>query len=111
MAFKSFGIGLAGAIALLLPTASQAQEQHQVSVRNDVGQIVNCGIRRAGSSAVEGFSLRTGETWSKNYSGSKARLILCEGALSSWQQLAPDRTYRLVKTDAERIVAQLAAGG
>jgi len=109
MTFKSLGIGLVGAALLLLPAAAEADEQHQVSVRNDVGQIVSCGIRRAGSSAIDGFTLREGETRNHAYSGSKTRLILCEGALSSWQPLAHDGSYRLVRATEERIVAQPAS--
>jgi len=104
MTLKSFG--LAGTAILLLPTASQAQDQHQVSFRNDVGRAISCGIRRAGSSAIETFTIRTGETWSKTYSGSKARLIVCEGTFPHWQPLALDGSYRLVRAIDERIVAE-----
>jgi hypothetical protein len=111
MTFRTCGLSLAGlALLALSPTGANAEEQHQISLHNDVGRPITCGVRRAGSSAIDSFTLRAGESWSKSYSGSKTRLVLCEGAMSSWQPLVPDRPYRLVKADAERIVAEAASG-
>ena len=105
MTFRLCGLA-ATALLALSPTGAAAAEQHQISLRNDVGHAVTCGVRRAGSSAVDSFTLRSGGTWSKDYSGSKQRLVLCEGALSVWQPVAPDQPYRLVKGDDDRIVAE-----
>ena len=110
MSFKIFALSLAGSALILAPAVANAGEQHQVSLHNDVGHAITCGVRREGSSAVDSFTLRAGESWSKSYSGSKPRLVLCEDAMSSWQPLALDRPYRLVKTDAERIVAESMSG-
>src|SRR4051794_34112798 len=87
------------ALMLLSPAAAQAADQYNLSIRNDVGHPVSCGIRHAGSSAVDAFVIRSGEVWTKSYQGSKTRLLLCEGAysISSWQPLASDRAYRVVQ--------------
>jgi hypothetical protein len=110
MTFRTCGLSLAGAALALCSSGADAADQHQISLRNDVGHTVTCGVRHAGSSAIDSFTLSAGQSWSKSYSGSKGRLVLCEGAMSAWQPLAPDRPYRLVKTDAQRIVAEAAAG-
>lgn len=107
MTFKTCGLSLAGAALLAVsPGSAQAKAEHQISLRNDVGHAITCGVRHEGSSAIDSFTLPSGGSWSKDYSGSKTRLVLCEGALSTWQPLTPDTTYRLVKTDAQRIVAE-----
>jgi hypothetical protein len=108
MTFKSCAAAGA-ALLFLLPGGAQAQGEQNYSLRNDVGHPVTCGIRRAGSSAVDAILLRPGETWTKSYSGSKTHLLLCEGAysISRWQTLAPDRQYRLVKDENQQVVARL----
>jgi hypothetical protein len=111
MTFKTCGLSLAGtALLALSPAGANAEEQHQIPLRNDVDRTITCGVRNQGSSAIDSFTLRSGQSWSKSYSGSKTRLVLCEGAMSAWQPLTPDRPYRLVKTDAQKIVAEAAAG-
>jgi hypothetical protein len=109
MRFSLRGAAAIGAVSMLLvPAAAQAADQYNLSIRNDVGHAVSCGIRHAGSSAVDSFVIRSGEVWTKTYPGSKTRLLLCEGAysISSWQPLASDRPYRVVKDADRQIVAQ-----
>jgi hypothetical protein len=111
MTFKICSLSLAGlALLAVSPASANAEDQHQLSLRNDVGHAITCGVRQGGSSAIESFTIRGGASWTKAYGGSKPRLVLCEGAMSRWQPLVPDRTYRLVKMDAERIVAEAASG-
>jgi hypothetical protein len=108
MTFKSWA-AIGASLLFFLPGGASAQGAQNYSLRNDVGHAVTCGIRRAGSSAVDAILLRPGETWTKSYSGSKTRLLLCEGAysISRWQTLAPDRQYRLVKDEDQQVVARL----
>ncbi|MDB5693331.1 MAG: hypothetical protein JWO81_2394 [Alphaproteobacteria bacterium] len=106
MTFRSYGATCLGVALLLAPASPLRAQQHQLSVRNDTGHVATCGVRRAGSSAIDSFTVRTGEIWAMGYAGSKARMILCEGAASHWQQLDSDRRYRLVKAGDQRIVAQ-----
>ena len=109
MTFNWRGLAAIGAAAMLfLPAAAQADGQYNLSIRNDVGHAVSCGIRRGGSSAVDAFVIRAGEVWTKSYQGSKARLLLCEGAysISNWQRLASDQPYRLVEDVDHQIIAQ-----
>ena len=111
MTFRTCGPSLAGiAILALSPTFANAKEQHQLSLRNDVGRPIICGVRKANSSAVDSFTLSAGGSWSKDYSGSKTRLVLCEGARSTWQPVGAGGSYRLVKAGDNRIVAEPASG-
>lgn len=96
----------AAALLVTLPCAASAQDGTRYFARNDSTRALTCGVRRAGSSAIDSFTIRAGETWSGSYSGAKARLIKCEGMLSRWQQMAPGQTYRLVASDDEQIIAQ-----
>ena len=107
MMFKSVSLILAGTMLLsALPTAA-AEDQGQYSVRNDTRRPLTCGVRRQGSSAIDSFTIRAGESWTGSYSGSKARLILCEGTMSRWQPMTPGQPYRLVAPgNDDRIVAQ-----
>ena len=99
-------IGL-GSFALCLWAApSQADPQHDVSVRNETGRVIGCWVRRAGSSATDDLTLRKEQVWTSAYSGSKRRMIRCEGELSDWQPLEPDRSYALVQRNEDRIVAE-----
>jgi hypothetical protein len=105
MTIKSCGAACFGAaLFLLLPTPSQAQ-QHAVTVTNDVGHLIGCRIRRAGSAVADDVTLRAGQVWTQSYSGSKERMIRCDGSYSNWQALAVDRPYRLVQAGDERILA------
>ncbi|HEX5184044.1 MAG TPA: hypothetical protein VFW19_12960 [Allosphingosinicella sp.] len=109
MRFKTCGLGVAF-IAFLALSPANAKDEHQISLRNDVGRAITCGVRSANSSAIDSFTIREGGTWSKDYSGSKQRLVLCEGALSTWQPVAADRPYRLVKGAEDRILAEPDSG-
>ena len=99
-------IGLGSLVLCLGATPSQAAPEHNLSVRNDTGRVVGCWVRRAGSSATDDVTLRKGQVWTSAYSGSKPRMIRCEGELSDWQALEPDRSYGLVQQNEDRIVAE-----
>ena len=104
---KTYQLGMIALGAGLLPASpALAQGQHIFSLRNDTGATIDCGIKRDGSSAMEGITLKAGEVWTKGYSSSKARRVRCEGLYSKWQLVQPDANYRLVKPDNERIVVQ-----
>jgi hypothetical protein len=79
--------------------------RHSVSVRNDTGGRVECGIHKEGSSVMDGVTLKAGQVWTQTYGDPKSRWLRCEGVYSTWQRLAPDSVYSLVKDTAERIVA------
>lgn len=107
MTFNSCSLIVAGgALLAVSPSSAQAKGEHQISLRNDVGHAITCGVRGQNSSAIDSFTLRAGGSWSKDVSGSKEHLVLCEGALSTWQPVVPDRTYRLVKGTEDRILAE-----
>jgi hypothetical protein len=109
MRFNLRGAAAIGAASmLLLPVAARADGDYNLSIRNDVGHAVSCGVRRAGSSAVDSFVIRAGEVWTRTYQGSKTRLLLCEGAysISNWQPLASNQAYRVVKDADRQVVAQ-----
>lgn len=107
MMFNSNSLILAGAALLpALPAAAAAQDQPLYSVRNDTARVLTCGVRRAGSSAIDSFTVRAGQMWTGSYSGSKSRLILCEGPMSRWQAMAPGQSYRLIAPADDRIVAE-----
>jgi hypothetical protein len=109
IAMKTYRLGMIALGAGLLaasPALAGNQDQHSFSLRNDTGATVDCGIKRDGSSAMEGFTIKAGEVWTKSYSSAKARRVKCEGMFSAWQLVQPDAAYRLVKTDDERIVVQ-----
>ncbi|MEA2998989.1 MAG: hypothetical protein QOH04_486 [Sphingomonadales bacterium] len=91
---------------LLAASPALAYGQHSFSLKNDTGATIDCGIKRDGSSAMEGITIKTGEVWTKSYSSSKARRVRCEGLFSSWQLVQPDAAYRLVKDSDERILVQ-----
>jgi hypothetical protein len=97
------------ALLLLMPGTAFAQDQ-QYSIRNDSGRAVTCGIRNKGSSAIDDFTLKAGAVWTKAYSNTKARLLLCEGTASTWQAIDPGRSYRVVKAGDDRIVAEMMSG-
>ena len=96
----ALGAGLLGASPAL------AQGQNIISLRNDTGGTIDCGIKRDGSAAMEGFTLKAGEVWTRGYSSNKARRVRCEGLYSSWQRVQLNANYRLVKSDNERIVVE-----
>jgi hypothetical protein len=106
---KTYRIGMIALGAGLLaasPALAGNEDQHSFSLRNDTGGTIDCGIRRDGSAAMERFTIKTGEVWSKSYSGAKARRVMCEGLYSNWQLVQPDAAYRLVRANDERIVVQ-----
>jgi hypothetical protein len=110
MTFKSCCMAAPAALLFMMPASASAQDQHQYSVRNDIGRTVVCGLRKAGSSAIEDFTLKAGAIWTKAYSGPKQRLLVCEGDWSRWQTLAPDRPYRILETGDDRIIAEMISG-
>jgi hypothetical protein len=97
------------ALLVLMPATSFAQDQ-QYSVRNESGQAVRCGIRNKGSSAIDDFTLKAGAVWTRAYSSSKMRLLICEGTASTWQAIDPGRSYRVVKAGDDRIIAEMMSG-
>jgi hypothetical protein len=42
--------------------------------------------------------------WTGSYSGSKTRLMKCEGILSRWHALTPGQSYRLTAVEGDKIV-------
>ena len=101
--------GAVAALLVLMPATAFAQDQ-QYSVRNESGRAVTCGIRNKGSSAIDDFTLRAGAVWTKAYSKTKTRLLLCEGAASKWQAIDPGRSYRVVRASDDRLVAEIMSG-
>ena len=105
MVLKSKHIFAVGAALLsALPAVAAAGDQPQYSARNDTSRALTCGVRRAGSSAIDSFTIRAGEMWTGSYSGSKARLMKCEGILSRWHEIAPGQSYRLTAVEGDKIV-------
>jgi hypothetical protein len=106
---KMYRLGIVALGAGLLaasPATAGNQDQHSFSLRNDTGGTIDCGIRRDGSAAMEGFTLKAGEVWTKSYPSAKARRVRCEGLFSNWQRVQPGASYRLVRSADERIVVQ-----
>jgi hypothetical protein len=106
---KTYRLGMIALAAGLLaasPALAGNQGQHSFSLRNDTGATIDCGIKRDGSSAIEGFTIKSGEMWTKSYSSAKPRRVKCEGTFSNWQRVEADGAYRLVRDD-ERILVQL----
>jgi hypothetical protein len=97
------------ALLLLMPGTAFAQDQ-QYSVRNESGRAVTCGIRNKGSSAIDDFIIKAGAVWTKAYSSTKTRLLLCEGDASTWQVIDPGRSYRVVRASDDRLVAEMMSG-
>jgi hypothetical protein len=97
----------AAALPFALPSAAIANDQPQYSARNDTSRPLTCGVRRAGSSAIDSFTIRAGEMWTGSFSGSKTRLLKCEGILSRWQELTPGQSYRLTAVEGDKIVVSL----
>ena len=94
----------AAALLFALPSAAAGNDQPQYSARNDTSRALTCGVRRAGSSAIDSFTIRAGEMWTGSYSGSKTRLMKCEGMLSRWHPLTPGQSYRLTAVEGDMIV-------
>jgi hypothetical protein len=106
---KTYRLGMIALGAGLLaasPAVAGNQGEHSFSLRNDTGATIDCGIKRDGSSAMEGITIKAGEVWTKSYSSGKARRVKCEGTFSSWQRIQPDGAYRLVRDASERILVQ-----
>jgi hypothetical protein len=99
-------IALGAGLLAASPALAGNPGEHSFSLRNDTGGTIDCGIKRDGSAAMEGFTVKAGEVWTKSYSSAKARRVRCEGLYSKWQLVQPDSAYRLVKSDAERIVVE-----
>jgi hypothetical protein len=99
-------IALGAGLLAVSPALAGNQGDHNFSLRNDTGATIDCGIKRDGSSAIEGITVKAGEVWTKSYSSAKARRVRCEGVYSKWQLVQPDAAYRLVKTDDERILVE-----
>jgi hypothetical protein len=106
---KTYQLGMIALGAGLLaasPATAGNQGQHSFSLKNDTGATIDCGIKRDGSSAMEGITIKAGEVWTKSYSSAKVRRVKCEGLYSSWQLVRPDAAYRLVRDASERILVQ-----
>jgi hypothetical protein len=106
---KTYRLGMIALGAGLLaasPATAGNQGEHSFSLRNETGATIDCGIKRDGSSAIEGFTIKAGEVWTKSYSSAKDRRVKCEGMFSNWQRVQADGTYRLVRDADERILVQ-----
>jgi hypothetical protein len=90
------------ALAALSASAAAAGDPRTFELRNESGGSLLCSIKADGSSRSENMMLKSGASWSKSYSNSKARRVRCEGAYSTWHKIEAGR-YRLVKLDAGRI--------
>ncbi|MEA3060961.1 MAG: hypothetical protein QOJ94_742 [Sphingomonadales bacterium] len=99
-------IALGAGLLAASPALAGNQGEHSFSLRNDTGQTVDCGIKRDGSAAIEGITIKAGEVWTKSYSSAKDRRVKCEGMFSNWQRIQPDGAYRLVRDAHERILVQ-----
>jgi hypothetical protein len=99
-------IALGAGLLAASPALAGNQGEHSFSLKNDTGATVDCGIKRDGSSAMEGITIKAGEVWTKSYSSARARRVKCEGMFSAWQLVQPDSAYRLVRDASERILVQ-----
>jgi hypothetical protein len=106
---KTYRLGMIALGAGLLaasPALAGSEGEHSFSLKNETGATIDCGIKRDGSAAMEGFTLKAGDVWTKSYSSAKARRVRCEGLFSKWQLVQPDAAYRLVRDTDERILVQ-----
>src|SRR4051812_19719496 len=106
---KTYQLGMIALGAGLLaasPAMAGNQGQHSFSLKNDTGETVDCGIKRDGSSAMEGITIKAGEVWTKSYSSAKARRVRCKGIFPSWQPARPAAPSGLVGDAGERTLVQ-----
>ena len=68
------------------------------SVRNDTNRVMNCGVRKAGSSVSDLVVLQPGAEWRQTYAKAKPRSFRCEDAAPVWYLLKSGVRYRLAKT-------------
>ncbi|MEA3038436.1 MAG: hypothetical protein QOE79_949 [Sphingomonadales bacterium] len=99
-------IALSAGLLAASPAMAGNQSEHSFSLRNETGATVDCGIKRDGSAAIEGITIKAGEVWTKSYSSAKDRRVKCEGTYSNWQRIQADGAYRLVRDANERILVQ-----
>jgi len=99
-------IALGSGLLAASPALAGNQGEHSFSLRNDTGGTIDCGIKRDGSAAIEGITIKAGEVWTKSYSSAKDRRVKCEGTYSNWQRIQADGVYRLVRDASERILVQ-----
>ncbi len=107
--------------AILLAASSgaayaQGAEQSGYQVKNTTGETVACGIRKAGSSAIEKISLRPGQDWSRTYNGAGDRKFMCKGAdprlanfAAQWVPINSGEAHVLVKNKIGRVVLRQAS--
>ena len=92
------GTWIAAAVLTGLAAAGTAIAQPAgatFSVRNDTNRVMNCGVRKAGSSISDLVVLQPGAEWRQTYAKPKPRNFRCEDAAPVWYLLKSGIRYRL----------------
>jgi hypothetical protein len=97
-------MGIAAAALSASAAVADPPGQHKVSVRNDTGARIECGMRRNGSSIADTMLLKPGQVWTARFDGDKPRWFRCDRTYTEWQRLAPDGDYSLVDVGGRLVV-------